>query len=103
VSLVNDFIAELVRAANEVDRVSVFEQCRLLGRAVITITAMRESIGIPRNAQIHDAVTELKLLAANVDIMPIAPEEVRDGLLEAAGMIRDLHIALDTGTTIHVR
>jgi hypothetical protein len=100
--LTNDFIAELVRAANEVGKIGVYEQHRLLERAITTITDMRESVGIPRNAKGYDSLTDLKLLAANVDVIPIAPEEVRDGLLMAAGMIRDLHIVLDTGTVLRL-
>jgi len=92
----NDFIAELIRAANTVEKVGVFEQKRLLERAVGTIYELREAVGIPRNAKSYDAVTDLKILATKTDVLPLAPEEVRSGLLNAAGMIRDLHMVKDS-------
>jgi hypothetical protein len=102
VSVTNAFIAELIRAANEVEKLGVFEQRQLLERAVTTIRDMREAVGIRKPAKGHDGLTDLKMLSVNVDVLPIAPQEVREGLLKAAAMIRDLHIVLDTGTAISI-
>ncbi len=93
----NDFISELIRAANSVEKVGVFEQRRLLEGAVAIIYELRATVGIPKNAKGIDAVTELKILATKIETLPLAPEEVRDGLLKAAGMIRDLHIVRVNG------
>ncbi|CCE94662.1 hypothetical protein SFHH103_00158 [Sinorhizobium fredii HH103] len=41
-SLTTDFIAELIRAANEADRLSQFEVKRLLNRSIATVRDMRE-------------------------------------------------------------
>jgi hypothetical protein len=103
VSVTNAFIAELIRAANDVEKLGFFEQRRLLERAVTTIRDMRQSVGIHKPARGHDTLTDLKILAVNIDALPIAPQEVKDGLLKAAAMIRDLHIVLDTGTMIAVK
>lgn len=46
-SLTTDFIAELIRAANEADKLTPFEVRRLLNRSVATIRDMREQTGIP--------------------------------------------------------
>ncbi|HEV7437273.1 MAG TPA: hypothetical protein VGO22_20770 [Pseudorhizobium sp.] len=46
-SSTTDFISELVRAANEAEKLQAYETRRLLERAVATIRAMRETIGIP--------------------------------------------------------
>ncbi|MGA1835157.1 hypothetical protein [Rhizobium wenxiniae] len=93
----HQFITELIRAANSVEKVGLFEQRRLLERAVTIIYELREAVGIPRSAKGSDAVTNLKILATKVDAIPLAPKEVSDGLLEAAGMIRDLHIVRENG------
>lgn len=99
----NAFVAELIRAANQVERISTYEQRRLLDRAVTTIKDMRESIGIPRSARGHDTLSDLKILSVQIDAIPIAPQEVREALLMAAGMIRDLHIVIDTGVSFNFR
>ncbi len=99
----NDFIAELIRVANTVAIVGLFEQKRLLERAVGIVYELREAVGIPRNAKSNDAVTDLKILATKIDTLPLAPEEVRSGLLNAAGMIRDLHIVKDNGMEFTLR
>lgn len=93
----HQFITELIRAANSVEKVGVFEQRRLLERAVTVIYELREAVGIPRSAKGIDAVTNLKILATKVDAIALAQKEVSDGLLEAAGMIRDLHIVRENG------
>ncbi|CCF21869.1 conserved protein of unknown function [Pseudorhizobium banfieldiae] len=46
-SAVTEFVVELVRAANEVEKLGSFERRRLFERAVTTIRDMRETIGIP--------------------------------------------------------
>lgn len=93
---VNEFISELVKAANQVEKISDFEIKRLLDRAVTTIREMREAIGIPSSGTKADAVTELQTTAAKVGAIALASPEARSALLDAAGMIRDLHIIIDT-------
>jgi hypothetical protein len=95
-SSTNDFIAELVRAANEVEKLSEFERQRLLARAVTAIRDMRETIGIP-SALVHaDKIIDLQVMVAAIGAEAKTSEEVRAAILASAAMIRDLHIALDT-------
>lgn len=99
---VNEFIAELVRAANAVDQIRDFEVRRLLDRAVTTIRDMRETIGIPPSQTGADALIYLQTVSAQIDVGSVGDEAIRAALLDAAGMIRDLHIVLDTKTEIQI-
>ncbi|WP_245457322.1 hypothetical protein [Rhizobium leguminosarum] len=51
-----DFVAELVRAANEVDRLTASEIESLLLRAMTTVRELREQAGIPGSDTEHDAI-----------------------------------------------
>ncbi|KKX29217.1 hypothetical protein [Rhizobium sp. LC145] len=97
---VPDFIAELVRAANEVEKLDDFGKRRLLERAVTTIRDMRETVGIPQNQTARDVVIDLQTTAWAIEKGIRTDEDVKSALLEAAGMIRDLYIVVDTGTEI---
>ncbi|MCF6367242.1 hypothetical protein [Rhizobium halophilum] len=97
-----DFIAELVRAANEVERLTEIERGRLFERSVTTIRAMRETVSIQSAQADADKIVELQVMVAIRGTRTKDPSEVRDALLTAAGMIRDLHIVLDTGTEIEL-
>ncbi|WP_026613061.1 hypothetical protein [Ensifer aridi] len=92
-SLTTDFIAELIRAANEADKLNPFEIKRLLNRAVATIRDMREQTGIPGSNRAKDVVIDLQIAAARADAL--AADEIRDNLLDAADIIRTLKIILD--------
>ncbi|VTZ61746.1 hypothetical protein [Sinorhizobium medicae] len=89
-SLTTTFIAELIRAANEMDKLSPFEIERLLNRSVATIREMREQTGVPGSSRAKDVVI---FKAARADAL--AEEEIRDNLLDAADIIRTLKILLD--------
>ncbi|MGV1760556.1 hypothetical protein ACQZ6F_27265 [Rhizobium sp. A22-96] len=98
----HNFITELVRAANEIGRITDFEEQRLLDRAVTTIRDMREAIGIPASGMGTDAAIDLQTVSALVKAGVAQDDTVRAALLDAAGMIRDLHIVLDTNTEIQL-
>ncbi|PDT47429.1 hypothetical protein CO661_11835 [Sinorhizobium fredii] len=53
-SLTTQFIAELVRAANEADRLTRFEVKRLLNRSIGTIRDIRKQTGIPGSSRAKD-------------------------------------------------
>ncbi|MFN7092286.1 MAG: hypothetical protein ACK4P4_17250 [Allorhizobium sp.] len=91
-----DLVAELVRAANEVEKLTAFEHRRLFTRTITIVGEMRQSINIPTGQADADKIVELQLLVAAVGAMATEPEEIREALLTAAGMIRDLRIVLDT-------
>lgn len=96
----SNFIAEIVRAANEVDRLGETEKRRLIDRAVVTIRDMRQTIGIEGQRVAKDSLIGLQIVSAAVSAGQAHDDKVKAELLEAAGMIRDLHIVLDTGTRI---
>jgi hypothetical protein len=60
-----DFIVELIRAANGIDRLPASEKNRLLDRSVTVITELREQIGIPASRTRAVAIIELQVVAAS--------------------------------------
>ncbi|NTH25659.1 hypothetical protein G6K83_11310 [Agrobacterium rhizogenes] len=94
-STTTDFIAELVRAANEVEKLSPNEVSKMLDRSATTIRELRQELGIvPVPGK--DALIYIRTVSAGAARVP--HEEWHHGLLHAAEMIRDLHIVRDTGT-----
>ncbi|MGM5056119.1 hypothetical protein ACD589_15730 [Rhizobium sp. 814_E9_N1_1] len=65
-SSVPGFVAELVRAANEVDRLTASEIESLLLRAMTTVRDLREQTGIPGSGTEHDAIVRLDIAAKGV-------------------------------------
>ncbi|AYM60561.1 MULTISPECIES: hypothetical protein [Agrobacterium tumefaciens complex] len=100
-TLTNSFIAELVRDANRLDHLDDYQKRRLLERAVTTIRDMRETIGIPPGPG-RDRLLEIQTVALSIELGWRSDEEVRNALLLAAAMIRDLHIVLDSKTDISI-
>jgi len=97
---VPSFVSELVRSANETDRLTPPEAAGLLRRSITVIRDLRETVGIPAEGTEHDAVIRLNRLATGVDAA--SPEDVRAGLLEAADMVRTLWIVVDSGTRLNL-
>lgn len=93
------FVAELVRAANEPGLLGAAEVAHLLDRAVIAIRDLRIEAGIPASGTPADAIVRLNHVAR-------APEESRSrwaaSLLEAADMLRTLHIVIDSGVRLEL-
>jgi len=86
------FISELIRAANEIDLVIKPERAKLMQRAAVTISDLREQTSIlgpvPANDNSNDpmdAVVELREMARLIDLF--TPAEVADRLLNAAEII----------------
>ncbi len=100
-SLTAAFVSELVRAANQVKRLTAHEKRRLLERAVVTIREMRDQAGIPSSDTEADAVIDLQTTAAGIERR--TDEQIKAALLDAADMIRTLHILLDTGTDVVIK
>jgi len=96
-----DFIAELVRAANEVAKLQPMERGRLLKRAIATIRNMRDIVGFPTSGSAADSLIAMAALAGSAGSMPDA--DVRAALLEAAGMIRDLRIVMDSKIEVIIK
>jgi len=98
-TLTNSFIAELVRDANRLENLDDYQKRRMLERAVTTIRDMRETIGIPSGPG-RDSVVDIHTVALSIEHGWRSDDDVRKALLQAAGMIRDLHIVLDSKTGI---
>lgn len=97
-SSVPSLVSEIVRAANVVEHLATREIEDLLLRAIATIRDLRDVIGIPVNGTEHDAVIRLSRLASAAE--GASRQEIRDGLREAADMVRTLWIVVDSGTEI---
>jgi hypothetical protein len=95
VTSTTSFIAELVRATNESEKLSGFERGRLFAGAVNAIQRMRETINDPSAQKHADKIVELQLAVAEIGGKSTTPEELRATILTAASMIRDLHVMLD--------
>jgi hypothetical protein len=92
----------LVRAANEVGTLDALECHRLLNQALMTIRDLRRAIGARSSPAIADALADLQNTAAGLEKGRQTNEHIATALLDAAGIIRDLHIVLDTGTEIQM-
>jgi hypothetical protein len=97
---VNNLIADLIRAANEVEKIGDYEIRRLIKRADAAIRDMRWEVGIPPSPMARDALIEIYIVGEHLG--NYSHDQVKAALLSAAGMIRDLHIVLDTKTEIHI-
>ncbi len=96
------FISELIRAANEVEKLGDFEKRRLLDRAAVMIRDMREAAGIPNSHTTADGLIDLQAAAVALGRGQRTPSQTKAAMLAAAGMIRDLYIVLDTETQIQI-
>ena len=91
------FISELIRAANETDRLTEQEKARLLRRAAATIRGYRELVAYsetPANDGVQgDIVFELNSMASAVDLFP--SERISAMLSEAVETIKAWKILLE--------
>lgn len=99
-SSVNDLIAELIRAANDIDKVGDYEIRRLIKKADAAIRDMRSEVGIPPSPAARDALIEVYMVGEH--LANYSHSQVSAALLDAAGMARDLHIVLASKTRIHL-
>lgn len=93
-SSTTDFIAELVRAANEVEKLGKNERRNLLIRAVTTVRDLAEPVDRSSTQAAVKEIVDLQMHVAAIGASATTPEDVRQALLWAARMIRDLHIVL---------
>lgn len=97
------FVSELVRAANEVEKLTAFEQKRLLERAVYTIRDMRAQIGVADRKKASGAVIDLQTTAAALGSGLRTTEEIRSSLLKAAELIRTLYILVGIKNELDIK
>lgn len=91
------FIAELIQAGNEVEKLTALERADLLRRAAVTIRDYRDQIKFsepPENAsEPGDIVFDLNEMARTIDTISAA--DVSEALLDSADTIRAELILLD--------
>jgi hypothetical protein len=95
VSNTSQFIADLVYAANEIEKQTEDARKRLLDSAVVIIRHLQRSLPAPRQDEAWEAVIELQAVSAAVTIGWASDTQVKAALLEAARMIRDVELAVD--------
>lgn len=89
------FIAELIKDANQIEKLGDFEKRRMLERAVATIRDMRDETGVPPSKAVRDAVIDIQTTAALIERGHVSNEHVKKTMLEAAEMLRTLKIVLE--------
>ncbi|CAN7362018.1 hypothetical protein LJR251_002102 [Rhizobium rhizogenes] len=94
----SSFISELVRAANEVQKLTGDEVRALLLRAIVTIKELREAVGIPGAGTPNDMVVVLFDITNRIGYLDEAQRA--SALLEAAEQMRTLRIVANSGTRI---
>ena len=91
------FISELIRTANETDRLTDQEKARLLQRAASTISGYRELVAYSETSANDgvqgDIVFELNSMASAVDLFP--SERISAMLIEAVEVIKACQILLE--------
>lgn len=95
--IIDSSIAELIRDANRLDHLDGCQKQHMLECAVTTIRDMRETNGMPSGPG-RDSLLDLHNVALSIGRGWRSDEEIRNALLQAAAMIRDLHIILDSKT-----
>ncbi|WP_337268185.1 hypothetical protein [Oryzifoliimicrobium ureilyticus] len=94
-SAANQFVSQLIRAANGVNSVDATEQQRLLNGSVVTIRDMQEQARSANGTAIRKTITDLQDLIVAAHLGRATGEQLHAGLLAAACLIRELHISID--------
>lgn len=92
---ISAFISELIRDANQIEKLGDYEKRRMLERAVTTIRDIRETIGIPASSKVRDVVIDLQTTANLIEHGHVRDEHVMRSFLVAADVLRTLKILLD--------
>ncbi|MEW9612716.1 hypothetical protein AB3G45_02430 [Shinella sp. S4-D37] len=87
-----DVVAELTRAADEVQTLSEGEKLRLLGRAYVTIKEGWDLLGEP--GRLQESAEAMDLIQAGGMPVHLYDDEMKAILLEAAKAIRQIEAAL---------
>ncbi len=83
----------MVRAANEVGKLSEFERGNLLDRAYRAIRDGRDQVGMAQDSLDRDPAIDFLTMSRSIPMF--SDEEIKAALLEAAGMVRALRIIID--------
>ena len=88
-----ELIPELVRAANQVGKLTILEKGRLLGRSIEAIRELNSRAAITANPLAFDETIILQFAAATIDTLP--DEAVTATFLKAADSLLNLKRVLD--------
>lgn len=91
---ISAFISELIRDANQINRLGDFEKRRMLERAVATIKDMREEIGLQPSSTLRDPLIDLQITAELIPRGHADDGKVKRAMLEAADILRTLKIVI---------
>lgn len=91
-TVTTDFISELIRAANEINKLAPIERRNLMARASRTIREMRIETGV-RAGRGRDRLFDLEVAALKSETG--SNDDAKAVMLEMAEMIRTLKIVLD--------
>lgn len=84
-------IAELITAANEVEKLGTYEMAELLERSIITIREMRASLEFRLKRYAKDPLLDLEKVQRHVMQGIVVFDEVVTALKGASSMIGDLY------------
>jgi hypothetical protein len=93
---ISDLIAELTRAANNLDKRNNHQRKRLVEEAIIAIEHLRDSAEVTAKLSASDPAFELQFISAAITIGWATDSRVKMALLAAACEIRELSVLLDT-------
>ncbi|MCO5965926.1 hypothetical protein [Sinorhizobium meliloti] len=88
-----DLISALVRAANEVDKLTHHEISRLLDRSIDTIRDMHRQTGVADIHSVRDVLIDLRLSSERA--RDLSRDEARDAFIDAADILRRLKTVVD--------
>lgn len=88
-TMVNDFIAQLVQAANEVDKIDGFQKRRLLDRAIFIIRDLRLPAKIYPQMLSADTTSQMQKGADELIHGHVSNDQLKVLLLEAARALRE--------------
>ncbi|CAN7672455.1 hypothetical protein LJR098_002096 [Rhizobium sp. LjRoot98] len=89
---ISALIPELIRAANQVSKLTVLEKGSLLGRSIVAIRELNSCAAISENPLAFNEVVILQVAAATIDSLP--DEGVTATFLKAADSLRNLNTLL---------
>ena len=93
-SSTTDFIAELIRAANEIERLGIDERRRLVDRAARMVRELRIETGVRPGRRGQDPLRDIEIAALMAEAAG-NNDDLKGVLLDLADMIRTLKIVLD--------
>lgn len=90
----SDLVTELVRAANNAEKLPEEAKLRLLGRAYVTILEAREDLETSSAEAYRQAGVDL--ISATGHVRTLSCDDVKTLLLDAAEMIRQIKMVIDS-------